>query len=512
MTITVDDVKLLKSQRLTDEDDGGGRATGQAVVDREINNLFPDISRLDRTIGRINLRKAFAGISSNSAEPYLGAHAIVTRAPADPRVSVLLFNTGSQTDERRDARNAIESFVVPAVSASFELLGNQLQGQRAIACVQREEQRLPEIGEVYQLVFESSRSQYVRITDVEARLEQFAHDYGNGNFVNFTRRRLDLSISAPLGATFPGGQVTPGGTTSPKSQVLSTQVADAARYYGISPLAEAVSRGALSLRVKSVYSQLVPSTTRENALVDQLAGYQRRLFAAAGPARTVNLSVANIGSGRSRTFLGTGCAPGSLSLSAGGGVFADDRKGGLRYISGSNWIASGTVDYESGAIEMAASGSGWSGTASATYQPAAAATARSGDRGDPYRTGQPRLRLHPVAVRSAAPAGHPGGLVPRPGQMAGDPRPGQRRIGRGRHRHGGLRDRLGIHHPERAAGRGEFADLRLRGAERCGADPAHRHQRAGARADQPDVAAPGVVARLLQGDVQGRRGRAHRAR
>ncbi|MFU5516472.1 hypothetical protein ACM7V7_30930, partial [Pseudomonas aeruginosa] len=71
--------------------------------------------------------------------------------------------------ERRDARNAIESFVVPAVSASFELLGNQLQGQRAIACVQREEQRLPEIGEVYQLVFES-RSQYVRITDVEARL------------------------------------------------------------------------------------------------------------------------------------------------------------------------------------------------------------------------------------------------------------------------------------------------------------------------------------------------------
>ncbi|MFG4892051.1 hypothetical protein ACF0DU_32530, partial [Pseudomonas aeruginosa] len=68
---------------------------------------------------------------------------------------------------------------------------------------------------------------------------------------------------------------------------------DAARYYGISPLAEAVSRGALSLRVKSVYSQLVPSTTRENALVDQLAGYQRRLFAAAGPARTVNLNVAN---------------------------------------------------------------------------------------------------------------------------------------------------------------------------------------------------------------------------
>ena len=33
MTITVNDVKLLKSQRLPDEADGGGRATGEAIVD-----------------------------------------------------------------------------------------------------------------------------------------------------------------------------------------------------------------------------------------------------------------------------------------------------------------------------------------------------------------------------------------------------------------------------------------------------------------------------------------------
>ncbi len=148
-------------------------------------------------------------------------------------MSVLLF-AGTQTDERADARNAIESFVVPAVSAAFELLGNQLKGQRAIACIQREEQRLPEIGQVFQLVNGTTASQYVRITAVDGRLEQFTYDYGNGNFTTFTRRRLDLSISAPLETTFPGGQPTPSGTTSPKSQVLGTQVADAARYYGIS--------------------------------------------------------------------------------------------------------------------------------------------------------------------------------------------------------------------------------------------------------------------------------------
>ncbi|SDH49623.1 hypothetical protein [Pseudomonas panipatensis] len=379
MTISVNDIKLLKSQRLTDEDDGGGRATGQAVVDSEVNNLFPDISRLDRTTGRINLRKVFAGVVSTNSDAYLGGHAILTKAPADPRVSVLLFNTGSQTDERKDARNAIESFVVPAVAAPFELLGNQLQGQRAIAGIQREEQRLPEIGEVYQLV-NGSLSQYVRITGVEARLESFTYDYGNGNFVNFTRRRLDLSISSPLLNAFAGGTPTPAGTVmtgtsaATKSQVLTTQVADAAHYYGISPLAEAVTQGVLSLKVKSVYSQLVPSTTRENALIDQLAGYQRRLVLATGPARSVNLTVAMVSGGQSRTFLGTACAPGTLSLTVNSGVFADDSAGKLRFISGSNWITAGTIDYETGEINLTRTGAGFTGSATASYQPGAAAT------------------------------------------------------------------------------------------------------------------------------------------
>lgn len=380
MAINKDDVKLLKSQRLTDESDGGGRATGVAVVSGEVNNVFPDISRLDRTTGRISLRKLFAGVMTTNDDRYLGAHGIVTQRPADPRVSVLLFNTGSQTDVRSNARNAIESYVTPATPAAFELLGTQLQGQRAIAGVQREEQRIPEIGEVFQLSNGAS-SQYVRITDVSSRMETFTWEYTAGNFVNFDRRRLDLSISAPLLSSFPGGQVTPAGTTSnsidqqPKARVLSTQVADAARYFGISPLAEAVAQGALSLRVQSVYSQLVPSTTKESALVDLLGGYQRQLYLPAGPARTIAPIFATSSTvGESRTFLGTGCAPGTLTLTANGGVFGDDRKGGVRYVSGSNWITAGTIDYQTGEITLTRSGTSWTGTASATYQPGAAAT------------------------------------------------------------------------------------------------------------------------------------------
>jgi hypothetical protein len=382
MTINVTDVKLLKSQRLTDEDDGGGRATGNAVVSGEVNNIFPDISRLDRTTGRINLRKLYGGPMTQNNDAYLGAHAIVTLAPADPRVSVLLFNTESQTDERRNARNAIESYVAAATTAQFELLGTQLAGQRAIACVQREEQRVPEVGDVFQLVSDST-SQYVRVASVDAAVETFTYAYGGdaqSSFVNFTRRRLDLGLTSPLLTAYPGGQATPAGTTAvsldgkSKSRVLSTQVADAARYYGISPLAQAVASNALSLRVRSIYSQLVPSTTRESPLVDVLGGYQRQVYVEAGPTRSVSLTVASGAvNGESRTFVGTSIAPGSLSINANGGTYADDSKGALRFVSGGNWISSGRVDFQTGEITFVRSGSSYIGGASATYRPAAAA-------------------------------------------------------------------------------------------------------------------------------------------
>ncbi len=67
MAITNADVKLFESQRLTDEEDGGGRVTGNEVIDGNVNNLFQDISRIDRTIGDVALRKAFIGISTVSA-------------------------------------------------------------------------------------------------------------------------------------------------------------------------------------------------------------------------------------------------------------------------------------------------------------------------------------------------------------------------------------------------------------------------------------------------------------
>jgi len=381
MAILATDVKLLKSQRLTDEEDGGGRATGQAVADDEINNLFPDISRLDRTTGRINLRKVFAGVSTTNSDTYLGAHAIVTKAPADPRVSVLLFNTKSQTDERNEAKSSIENYLVPSTVASFDLLGDQHPGQRAIVGIQRVEQAMPETGEVYQLI-SGLVTQYVRVDAVEPSIEEFAYE-SNATFIMYTRRRVSMSISSALEFKFPGGQPLPSGTSNlningeKKSVVLATVVADSARYYGISKLAAAVAVGDINLTVDSVYAQLVPSAIKESALVNQVGGPRtRHVIASSTIDRTAALTFASAGTGVSRAFLTTGTVRRSVTLSINGGVYTDDGTGKLNVSGASAGFTNISIDYETGEIN-AYRASVFTGSASATYRPGVAATGQA---------------------------------------------------------------------------------------------------------------------------------------
>ncbi len=225
MAINKENIKLFASQRLTDEDDGGGRATGNVVADGQVNNLFRDLGRIDRTVGDVSMRKIFVGVGTDNADPYLGAHAILTVAPEDEHVGVVLFNPESQIDERADARTRIESYVVPAVDTNWHLLGNQLVGQRSLLAIQRVEHRLPEIGEVYRLLRllneATGDEQYVRIISEEGRMETFTYAVSSDSYVDFERRRLQPGLSAPLKVTFPGGVATPGGTIGQTGDIPS---------------------------------------------------------------------------------------------------------------------------------------------------------------------------------------------------------------------------------------------------------------------------------------------------
>ena len=68
--ITADNVKLFKAENQTDDDAGGGLMSADEVVDGKINNLYPNISRMDRLNGRIQLRKVFNKIVSDDRNDF----------------------------------------------------------------------------------------------------------------------------------------------------------------------------------------------------------------------------------------------------------------------------------------------------------------------------------------------------------------------------------------------------------------------------------------------------------
>lgn len=109
MAITEADIKLLASERMTDNADGGGFMTGSVVPDNVENNAFPDVSDADRTFGRVQLRKVYCAVTSEDQDAFLGAHAIIDETPEDPAVSCLMVTKAGYDQARADIVDALDS-------------------------------------------------------------------------------------------------------------------------------------------------------------------------------------------------------------------------------------------------------------------------------------------------------------------------------------------------------------------------------------------------------------------
>lgn len=373
MPIDNSHIRTLESERMTDTPDGGGRRTNRVIPDGEPSGVFPKISRIDAVYGRVNLRKLYPHINTVSVEMYAGAHLIITEAPSNPRIGVLIFSTGSDYHVRADARDRIESYVIAGPESRMVVYGRQLKNASAVLVYQREEEPLPEVGDVYCLSDETGNviveQQFVRIQDVAHELRTF-----NENNVEFRRRVLTLKIGAPLRREFRGiSSPSPNSSARGNTLIRSTTVADAARYFGIQPLTEAASKDALEIKVASVFAPIVPTSQREAAVS----------LATVGGARSfVDIAAANITDGPwELPFTGSGGAPmlvrpsfpikpGTLKISwpTGGPAYdtEDDGEGAIVPVGGSGW--SGTVDYQNRTIQLTQTFSG-TGTVLLTYVP-----------------------------------------------------------------------------------------------------------------------------------------------
>jgi hypothetical protein len=385
MTILETQLKLFKPERVTDFADGGGRMTGNEIQDGVVNALFDDVSQLDRTYGRVSIRKAYLSVAAANTDKYLGAHLILTNPPTDTDVGVTCFTTESWTDERAQARNYVESYVIQGPESRWVLYGDHIAGQgmvtlfsvaNAPSAALGTGEDAPEIGDVILLSTEASgytaNQQFLRVTDLVSRNTlKFTDQTGD-----FWKDVVILEVGSTLDYLFDGAVPTRYAAHGSPTLVRNTSVADAARYFGVKKLETATLIGDLTLKVDSAYATLIPSAQAETALIDQVAGMGKTQMKQAGTAASLTASQALSGTVApdyaATLYCGRGVLPGSLALTIGGVAYKDDGVGNLILNGAGTASYGGTVTYSSGAIRVTKTTSWSSVTVAATATPAVA--------------------------------------------------------------------------------------------------------------------------------------------
>ncbi len=367
MGILEGDIRLFKSEVLLDTPDGGGKMTGNEVIDGESNNLFPDIAELDRVYGRIALRKAFLAVVTDDTDSYYGSHVIIDRPPKDLLVAASIFTTKSWDDRRTDAQNRVESYLTRGIKWIGQLLERQLVGQRAIAMLLKPGDPTPDVGQSLVLVQDEGKAseieQYIRVTKVTTEEREFRTTEGTWIGMICT-----CEISDPLRYDFIGPPPSPFDDVAAQAVVRDTMVADAAQYYGIKPTTAEAQLGDMRVQVESIYGQLIPSAQSETALVDLTAAGEATPVIDSSTGEISFTTAATIGAALN-LHLGNGCLPGTLQIVLSGGEITDD---GGQLISGG--IVVGTIDYGRGLLTFGSASPTYGGTKTVRFHPAAQPT------------------------------------------------------------------------------------------------------------------------------------------
>lgn len=297
MPILANNIQFVESQVMDDVPEGGGAATGRVIVDGQMNNVYEDVSDLDRALGRFSVRKLFVAIRTLDTDLFGGAKTVVTALPSDDAISYTLFSTGDPFDVRSSAVNRVEAYLFKGPLWGGYLLENHIAGMRAINVVQRVGSPIPPIGKTLCLVsnegLSSESEQYVRVIGVSVLERDFVDGVlsGSGEDQIFTRWVVTMEISDPLRFDFLGHVATRKDSeyvyTGGKARIRDTTVADAMRFFGAQRTTEGADIGDTILRARSIYTQLVPASRTESALTDQTYSSQFAHTLATAPREVV---------------------------------------------------------------------------------------------------------------------------------------------------------------------------------------------------------------------------------
>ncbi len=346
MTILNNDIKMFQAQDNTDNDSGGGSRTSTELVDGNVNNLFPDISRIDTVSGDAALRKVFTLVDTTNRDVYFGAHAMIRKTPTDANVSALLFHTDDPHDKRLDAQNAIESYLIASYLEEFYLFGNHVSGAKSVTFLQRTTSVPPDVGEVYMLREPDGSEQYIRIASVDINEVILAYSSG-GTITDYTRRRIICEIEQPLEIAFTGSEFIPTGQQANTADTFATQIANAARFYGTKTLDVNATNGDSVITVDDIFEQVVPASVTQTPIVNADAVIDGISLVPTGKIITnISPNATLVGA---ITVLPTPIVPNSITEFQ-SASYTDDGLGNIIEVSSGDIKA--TVDYKEGTITM----------------------------------------------------------------------------------------------------------------------------------------------------------------
>ena len=368
MPIQSGDIKLLASQVMDDIEQGGGAPTSTVIQDGASNSIFNDISELDRAGGRVNLRKVFASVQTDTTDTYLGGNVIVADMPEDPNVAITLFSNRDAFDRRTAAASRIEAYLNRGAEWGGLLYENHIAGQRVIQLFQRPTADLPNVGQTLVLSQDegltTEKTQYVRAISVSSETRTFTVTTSNG-FIDYEATIVTVGTSDALRFDFVGTSANRlFARDAQAAKVRDTVVADAATYVGAVPVVDAVSLGDYTVRGASIYTQLVPNSQTETPISDIRPNGLSAALVATGDPVTVSLTMGFTTA--TNMHVGGPVYPGSLSIVR-SGVTVTDAAG--RLISSGQQV--GTIDYANGIASLTTNVFGSaSGTHSVTFRPA----------------------------------------------------------------------------------------------------------------------------------------------
>lgn len=374
MAITTETLKFYAAERMTDFDDGGGQMTANEIVSGQSNQIFDDISDVDRASGDLSIRKIYSAVISADTDKYLDAGVVILKPPADENTSVVSFSTGDYYDERSDLVALLENSISRGVRYNGWLYGTHVVGQRALLLWTRPSIEPPSVGARLCLVALSggaeTTSEYVWITSITTEKQTKIDEKGE-----YEIQAITCELAYPLENGYTGEEpdrYDPSGIVNGGLVYETRYNPDIVSLYGIRPLVEAATTGDFSVKIDSLYQQMIPTGLEETALADTNPGGDSTALigGTSDPATRVSFTTTlELVKPDGSLFLGGPCTPGTLSITVSGATLTD--QDGTVLLGGVTDV--GSIDYSNGVCTFNSACPNYStNTKTVSYRPAVA--------------------------------------------------------------------------------------------------------------------------------------------